>query len=112
MGRAPAGEAVVSAARYVVRVGTGYACASCGSPACLLVVEDREPCSKAVAVKLAKRRGGRVVRLLSPAEQADRAGARALRAVAHEYAADQTWSIVSRDLHRRADRLWPRKVKP
>jgi len=128
-------------ARYVVRLGKvrgrgRYAC-PCAVDPCLLDASHHcevEPCSKTAAAKLARRRGGRVVRLLSPAEQADRAGARALRLHAARCRAEAiVWGAMrsqsdeneaeakgiargyvkaAEDAEGAASKLWPAKVRP
>jgi len=128
-------------ARYVVRLGKvrgrgRYAC-PCAVDPCLLDASHHcevEPCSKTAAAKLARRRGGRVVRLLSPAEQADRAGARALRLHAARCRAEAiVWGamksesdtnraevrgiargyvMAANDAERVAKAMWPAKVRP
>ena len=118
----------MSGARWAVKLKSGeYACVTCRVGCCLVSYDTPsriENHGKARAV--AKRRDGRVVRLLTPAESRRKAAAEALRELAVELRAETLGALnepvddydgglsdakhlAANEAEARADALWPRK---
>ena len=108
----------MSGARWAVKLKSGeYACVTCRVGCCLVSYDTPsriENHGKARAV--AKRRGGRIVRLLTPAEPRRKAKAEALRKEADHFSAlteeagySIAFEMAARHLRAEADALWPRK---